>query len=106
RGPEEDQLLFNNRVLEYDTPLTSDTTADRVFGQGGSFSTTTCNNGGVSADSLCTPVGVAVDGAGNLYVADSHNHRVLEYDTPLTSDTTAERVFDQCGTFVTHACNI
>ena len=74
----------NNRVLEYDTPLTSDTTADRVFGQGGNFASGGCNNGGVSADSLCHPRDVAVDGAGNLYVADTDNHRVLEYNGPLS----------------------
>ena len=77
--------VSNHRVLEYDTPLTSDTTADRVFGQGGSFSGFAfCNKGGVSANSLCCPGGVAVDGAGNLYIADAGNHRVLEYNGPLS----------------------
>ena len=74
----------NNRVLEYDTPLTTDTVADRVFGQGGSFTSNTCNLGGISASSLCNPYGVAVDAAGRLYVADASNSRVLEYDNPLT----------------------
>ncbi len=95
----------NSRILEYDTPLVSDTTADRVFGQGGSFVTNACNGGGVSATSLCNPLGVAVDGAGNLYVVEYNNNRVLEYDTPLVSDTTADRVFGQGGSFVTNACN-
>src|SRR5450830_1345802 len=58
----------NNRVLEYDNPLTS-SVADRVFGQGGSFTNGpaggTCNVGGVSASSLCKPTGVAVDAAGD-----------------------------------------
>src|SRR5205823_14281362 len=77
--------FINNRVLEYDTPLTSDTMPDRVFGQGGSFSPLApCNNGGVSANSLCGPAGVAVDGAGKLYVADAFNNRVLEYNGPLS----------------------
>src|SRR5438034_10735484 len=82
-------------VLEYGTPLTTGcaggTTADRVFGQGGSFTSNLCNNGGLSANSLCSPRHVALDGAGNLYVADTDNNRVLEYDTPLNSGTTAER---------------
>ncbi len=95
----------NSRVLEYDTPLVSDTTADRVFGQAGSFTTATCNSGGVSATSLCSPRNVAVDGAGNLYVADAGANRVLEYDTPLASDTTADRVFGQGGSFATATCN-
>ena len=48
----------NSRVLEYDTPLTKDTTADTVFGQGGDFTLSTRNNGGVSASSLCFPLGL------------------------------------------------
>ena len=82
-----------SRVLEYNTPLTN-TTANEVFGQGGSFTLTTCNNGGISDNSLCNPLGVAVDGEGHLYVADEHNSRVLEYNTPLTN-TTADGVLGQ-----------
>ena len=61
---------FNGRILEFNTPLTTDTVADRVFGQGGSFTTNTCNNGGISASSLCTPSGLALDGSGHLYVRE------------------------------------
>src|SRR5262249_6094636 len=73
----------NNRVLEYDMPLVSGISADRVFGQGGSFTSTVCNLGGASATSLCSPSGVAVDGNGDTYVADTDNHRILEYDAPV-----------------------
>jgi NHL repeat len=85
----------NNRVLEYDSPFTTDTVADRVFGQSGNFNSQTCNLGGISASSLCQPFGVAVDSAGNLYVEDDFNRRVLEYDSPLTTDAVADRVFGQ-----------
>ncbi len=95
----------NNRVLEYDTPLTGDTTADRVFGQGGSFTTGTPNNSGVSGNSLSTPTGVTMDAMGNLYVADYHNNRVLEYDTPLTGDPTADHVFGQVNDMSTNTPN-
>ena len=68
----------NSRVLEYNTPLavtsipgSGDTTADVVFGQGGDFTTITAN--GITADTLSDPFGVAVDGGGNLYVADQGN---------------------------------
>ena len=93
----------NNRVLEYNTPLTTDTVADRVFGQAGSFTTNLCN--AVSASSLCSPLRSAPDASGNLFVTDSLNHRLLEYNTPLTTDTVADRVFGQGGSFTTGTCN-
>jgi len=103
----------NHRVLEYNTPLNAssgesgagDTTADTVFGQSGSFTSKKCNNGGLSANSLCEPTGVAADGASNVYIADSINDRVLEYNTPLITDTTADRVFGTCGSFASFACS-
>jgi DNA-binding beta-propeller fold protein YncE len=73
----------NDRVLEFLNPL-QDATADRVFGHA-DFVT-----GGVvvgvppppTAANLLEPMGVAVDAAGNLYVADTGYDRVLEYDRP------------------------
>ena len=59
-----------------------DTVADRVFGQGGSFASNDCNLGGITANSLCYPNAVAVDGGGNVYVPDNYNNRVLEYTAP------------------------
>jgi len=94
----------NSRVLEFDSPFTTDTTADQVFGQGGSFTSGDCNHGGVSATSLCRPKDVTLDGSGNLYVADQGNSRVLEYDAPL-SDHTADTVFGQSGDFTTSFCD-
>jgi sugar lactone lactonase YvrE len=91
----------NNRVLQFDDPQNTDTVADRVFGQGGSFTTKFCNLGGISASSLCYPEDVAVDAAGNLFVVDWQNNRVLEYFTPTTTDTIADRVFGQLGSFTT-----
>lgn len=88
---------YNSRVLEYDAPFTksgSPPAADRVFGQP-DFLTGTSNTGGVSSHSLSAPLDVAVDGQGNVYIADSFNDRVLEYNTPLATDTDADRVFGQ-----------
>ncbi|HTW89830.1 MAG TPA: choice-of-anchor D domain-containing protein [Candidatus Binataceae bacterium] len=103
----------NNRVLEYDSPFTTDTTADRVFGQP-DFSSNLCNQGLTepTPETLCLPYvgnvntgGLAVDNAGNLYVTDARNNRVLEYDNPLApgggtpgtpgaaGDTTADLIF-------------
>jgi hypothetical protein len=93
-----------HRVLEYDPPL-SNTTADRVFGQLGSFTTGTPNLGGVSTNSLQDFNGIGVDSVGNLYVADSNNARALMYKTPITTDTTADVVFGQNGNFTTNNPN-
>lgn len=99
----------NHRVLEYDTPLSTDTVADRVFGQNGDFTTNGCNLVGLgnppTASTLCQPAGIGVDLDGNLYVADASNNRVLEYDAPRTSDSVADVVFGQAGSFTSSACN-
>jgi len=84
----------NNRVLVYLDPQNTDTVADLVLGQP-NFTSRTANNGGVSASSLHAPHGVAVDTAGNVHVADLLNNRVLEYHTPLTTDTVADVVLGQ-----------
>ena len=105
--------LNNRRVLEYNTPLNTssgesgagDTTADTVFGQNGSFTSRTCSAIELTANSLCFPSGVAVDKLGNVYVADGNSGRVLEYNTPLTTDTNADSVFGTCGSFGLSACS-
>jgi sugar lactone lactonase YvrE len=95
----------NNRVLAYLAPL-SNTTADFVLGQDGKMDSNTCNLGeAVTKTTLCGPSGVSTDGAGNLYVADYGNHRVLEYNTPLSTDTSADKVFGQSNSFTTADCN-
>ena len=86
----------NSRVLFY--PAGS-TTATRVYGQNGSFTTNQENNGGVSANSLRLPAGVALDSSGGLYVADWGNNRVLFYPA---GSTTATRVYGQGGSFTTN----
>lgn len=84
--------FFNNRVLRFNSPLDTDATADYVWGQA-DFGGTTCNQGGgqssgANASSLCLAAppgsgdinaGVAIDLAGNLWVADAQNHRVLRF---------------------------
>lgn len=70
---------INNRMLEYTTPV-ADSVADRVFGQGGDFTTGTTNNGGISADSISDIGGVACDSLGNVYGGDRLNSRVLRYN--------------------------
>jgi len=95
---------LNRRVLEYNKPLSTNDVADKVIGQT-DFTTNTFNQGGLSASSLGGPYGVAVTHAGDLYVADYNNYRVLEYDTPLTTDLVADRVFGQGGSFTSNFIN-
>lgn len=82
----------NHRVMFYSG---NSIVGSRVYGQGGNLLQANMNNGGLSADSLNGPRGVAADATG-VYIADTGNNRVLYY--PGTS-TTATRVYGQFGNF-------
>lgn len=90
--------FFNNRVLKYIDPVTTDRIADDVWGQpnmAGNNCNITDSDLPVSdpppptASSLCMGrnkqyqfsfvAGVDIDPSGNLWVADSSNHRVLRF---------------------------
>ncbi len=70
----------NNRVLRYNSPFTTDTIADDIWGQA-DFTGNLCRRGQTAPDaqSFCSPAGVALDSANNLWVADSFDHRVLRF---------------------------
>ncbi|MFQ5460723.1 MAG: NHL repeat-containing protein, partial [Anaerolineae bacterium] len=77
--------FFNNRLLMYEDPFATDAIADAVWGQA-EFTGNLCNRGaGTAPDSLCfaspyaAGAATALDGAGNLWVADGGNNRVLRY---------------------------
>src|ERR1700674_5793138 len=96
-------------LLQSAAAAPGDTTADRVFGQGSSFTSGDGNlgngsGGPASASSFCNPSGVTIDAAGNLYVADDGNSRVLEYDSSLTTDMVADLLFGQAGIFTSNTC--
>jgi DNA-binding beta-propeller fold protein YncE len=56
-----------------------DTMADAVLGQP-DFSSVACNNGGISARTLCNPTDIAMDPtSGRLFLADAGNSRVLSW---------------------------
>jgi len=82
----------NNRVLRFSDPLHS-TVADVVYGQP-DMSSGDENTGGISAQSMADPRGLAIDAAGRLYVADMKNYRVLRFSDPLHS-TVADAVYGQ-----------
>jgi uncharacterized protein (TIGR03437 family) len=86
----------NNRVLGWKNAasLTNGQKADAVVGQV-DFFTTWPQGPGLTAyapgqgtplqSGLDSPTGLAVDGNGNLYVADSGNNRILRYPRPFSN---------------------
>src|SRR5207245_778571 len=71
-------------------------TATVVIGQG-SFTTGTS---GTTATTLHSPLGISFDSAGNLWVVDFNNNRILKYVAPITTGEAATVVIGQ-GTFTT-----
>ena len=104
----------NNRILKYESPFENDAVADQVWGQD-DFTGILCNRGNLTeptAETLCFHSdtnrlrlnrygnGAAVDGEGNLWVADGGNNRVLRFPfDPSTGEAanTANLVLGQPG---------
>ena len=88
--------IFNNPVLRYDSPFTTDAIADYVWGQA-DFAGVTCNRGGGFSQQVRQPYAwppgqgpvtslLAQRSTGrHLWIADNMNHRVLRfpYDNQL-----------------------
>jgi uncharacterized protein (TIGR03437 family) len=87
----------NNRVLRYPRPVDQSgrITPDAVIGQ---MDFTSATSAAVSGSSLRTPSAVALAPDGNLFVADSGNHRVLEFPARAGTGAAAIRVYGQPGT--------
>lgn len=94
---------INNRILRFDRPVTSDTTADAVYGQT-DFASFAANSGGL-AKGLNMPADIAVDSFGRLLIADSANNRVLVYRDPFGVQPIASLVFGQLGSLTTNSPN-
>jgi hypothetical protein len=90
--------MLNNRILYYPAGVT---TATRVYGQGGSYTTNTLGAiSDVGFDFITSSLSgsIALDPSNNLYVVDSSRHRVLFFPA---ANTTASRVYGQNGNFTT-----
>lgn len=86
----------DNRILIYNAPLSAGEGASIVIGQT-SFTQGLANQGLAtpSAGTLNTPTGLAMDSSGDLWVADDHNCRVLEFQPPFTTGMSASLVIGQ-----------
>ena len=82
---------FNNRVLEFKPPFANGMAASVVLGQ----PNFTASNTGANASGMDLPADVALDSAGNVYVADTENARVLVFSPPFTNGMSATVVLGQ-----------
>jgi sugar lactone lactonase YvrE len=93
--------LFNNRVLAYVPPFATGMAASLVIGQADFVS----GGAATTAAGLDYPLGIAFDGAGNLWIGDSLNNRVLAFVPPFTNGQLAIGVLGQPD-FVTGTPNL
>src|SRR3984957_14716506 len=101
----------NNRVLGWHSvaALVTGAPADLVIGQQDFFSGLPAST--VTASTLSIPRGVGVDSAGNVYVADTEDSRVLIFPNPFTimaqtgqnAGFTAVAALGQVGNFTSSA---
>jgi uncharacterized protein (TIGR03437 family) len=75
----------NHRVLgfQYGTQLKAGAVADVIIGQVDRFANLSSPQNGRATTGLNLPSGLAVDAAGNLYIADTGNNRIVRYPKPL-----------------------
>jgi uncharacterized protein (TIGR03437 family) len=75
----------NNRVLAWRNAATfaNGAMADLVIGQANKLATSALGPGTPVSTGMSYPTGAAVDGKGNLYVADTGNNRILRYPKPF-----------------------
>jgi len=81
----------NNRMLSY---LSGASTPTGIYGQA-DFTGYLANRGGAVADNtFSSPLGMAFDPQGNLYLADFENGRVLVFNAPAVAPTPTDTVTD------------
>ncbi|TGL36784.1 hypothetical protein EHQ52_02590 [Leptospira koniambonensis] len=83
---------FNNRVVRFSPSFSSSQNADLVIG---ADDFTTLGGGTVSNTRFTGPTGIAADLAGNIWVSDFTNNRVLRFSPPFTNGMQANMVLGQ-----------
>jgi DNA-binding beta-propeller fold protein YncE len=83
--------IGNSRVVAFEPPFHNGMTASLVIGQP-DFLSRWFN---IARNRLDGPYGIAFDGFGNLWVADSGNNRVLEFDPPFATGMNASLVIGE-----------
>src|SRR5262245_28415036 len=74
-----------------------------VYGQADYTSNAPNRGGDASGETFFTPLGLALDDEGGMYVADRDNHRVLYFAND--GNQVADRVYGQHGDFTAHIAN-
>ena len=87
----------NNRVLRFSAAVlnATDPAADLILGQPNATSAKPNRGSTVSGTGFASPWGLAFDPKGDLYVSDFLNARVLEFQVPINSASTAVLVLGQ-----------
>ncbi len=75
----------DQRVVRFSAPLSNNESASLVIGQTNFVS----NSSGANQSGFYSPVEVAFDNSGNLWVTDSGNRRVMEFLSPLSTGENA-----------------
>jgi hypothetical protein len=95
----------NDRVLIFRPPFGTGMNASVVIGQPGFTSATPLVGPDSTASSMGSPYSVAIDGKGNLWVADVSNERVLEYVPPFSNGMAAKLAIGQTSMDAATLCN-
>jgi streptogramin lyase len=90
----------NNRVLQFKPPFANGMSAGLVLGQV-TFTTSAVDQ---MPNSIAEPRGLAFDAAGNLWVADSGNSRVMEFTPPFTDGMSASLIMGKTPNRGTNTC--
>jgi sugar lactone lactonase YvrE len=88
------------RILQFKPPFTNDMDASVVIGEP-NFTTSGC---GISASTLVGITAVAIDGDGDLWVADTSS-RIVEFVPPFSNGMAASLVIGQPSLASTLGCN-